>query len=115
MIRLLITLAVLACCAEALAGRVPGPGKKTAHVQGFAMVTYNVSFAPGKPAVVTVVGDGDSPLAVAIFDSTGKPVVVDMKNTDKFELKWTPTSSEPYAIKVKNRGGVPIRFQLKTN
>jgi hypothetical protein len=38
-----------------------------------------------------------------------------MKNTDRFELKWTPTSSEPYAIKIKNRGGVPIRFQLKTN
>jgi hypothetical protein len=115
MFRLVITLVLLAGCAEAFAGRVPGPGKKTAHVQGFDVVTYNVKFAPNKPAVVTVVGDGDSPLAVGVFDSKGKPVVVDVKNTDRFELKWTPTSSEPYAIKIKNRGGVPIRFQLKTN
>ena len=79
------------------------------------MVTYDVKFAPGKPAVVTVVGDGDAPLAVAIFDSAGKPVVMDTKNTDKFEMKWTPKSAEPYSIRIRSRGGVPTRFLLKTN
>ncbi|MGL4554819.1 MAG: hypothetical protein ACRC33_26940, partial [Gemmataceae bacterium] len=90
MTRILIAAALLAGCADALAGRVTGPGKKTALVQGFAVVEVKVRFAPGKPARVTVVGDGDAPLAVGAFDSAGKPVAADLKSTDRFELRWTP-------------------------
>lgn len=115
MTRILLVACVLAAGADALAGRIPGPGRKTAHVQGFAAVTYKVKFAPGQPAVVRVVGDGDSPMAVGVYDSAGRPAAVDTKSTDRFELRWTPRSPEPYTIKVMNRGGVPIRFVLRTN
>lgn len=115
MIRILMVSAVLLTASTAEAGRLPGPGKKIECIQGFDLVTYRIKFAPGKPAVVTVLGDGDAALAVGIFDSQDREVKVDVKSTERFELRWTPAGSEPYTIKIKNRGGVPVRFHLKTN
>jgi hypothetical protein len=101
--------------ASVLAGSAKGPLKRTNTVQGFQTLTYKVRFEPGKPAVVIVQGDGDSPLILLIVDSEGKRVTADVKNIDRPAVKFTPTSAEPYFLKIRNRGGVPNRFLLRTN
>lgn len=114
-LRFAVVALLLFGTASAEAGRVPRPGKKLAQVQGFSSVSYSVDFAPGKPAEIKVTGDGDAPLAVVILDFAGRRVVVDGRNTDNFTLRWTATSSRPYKVVIYNRGGVPVRFHLKTN
>lgn len=115
MMRFAVVALLLVGAASAEAGRVPRPGKKVAQVQGFASVSYAVDFAPGKPAEVKVTGDGDAPLAVVILDYAGRRVTADARNTDNFTLRWTATSARPYKVVIYNRGGVPVRFHLKTN
>ncbi len=97
------------------AGAEKGPLKRVSTVQGFSTVTFKVSFKPGERAVVVVQGDGDTTLAVVILDNEGRRVAASTKNVDRHLLRWTPDSEERYQIKVYNRGGVPNRFQLRTN
>jgi hypothetical protein len=104
---------VLALPAEA--GRVDGPMRPVRTVQGFHVWTFKVRFTPNQPATVTVQGDGDSPLSLVVLDAEGRRVAGDMRSGDRFQLRWVPTSAEPYQIKVHNRGGVPNRFRLTTN
>jgi hypothetical protein len=114
-IRLIAASVILLGVSVAEAGRVGGPGSKAFLVQGFKTHTVKVKFTPNQPAAVQVVGDGDAPLAVAVFDASGRQVTVDSRNTDRFLLRWTSNSDQPYHIRVFNRGGVPVRFMLKTN
>jgi hypothetical protein len=97
------------------AGAARGSLKRVATVQGFGSVTFKVAFKPGHKAVVVVQGDGDTTLALVVLNHQGHRVGVSSKNADKHVLRWTPDSSEPYQIKVFNRGGVPNRFLLRTN
>jgi hypothetical protein len=97
------------------AGADNGPLKRVATVQSFSSVTFKVAFTPDEKAVVVVQGDGDTTLAVVILDHKGRRVAASTKNVDKHTLRWTPDSDERYQIKVYNRGGVPNRFQLRSN
>jgi hypothetical protein len=99
---------------RAEAGAAKGVLKKVYTVQGFHVRTIKVAFTPDEPAVVTVQGDGDTALRLVVLDARGKRVA-GAKAGDKGRVRWTPTSSEPYRIKVYNRGGVPNRFLLRTN
>jgi hypothetical protein len=106
---------LLGTTVPAEAGASKGSIKRVATVQGFYSITYKVAFKPGKPAVVLVQGDGDTALSLVILDPQGKRVTSDSKNGDKPSVRWTPTTDEPYQIKIYNRGGVPNRFLLRTN
>src|SRR5262245_12913997 len=108
-------LLVLLLGTSAFAGAARGPLKRTNTVQGFQTLTYKVRFEPGKPAVVVVQGDGDSPLVLVVVDAEGRRVAGDVKNNDRPGVRFTPSSNEPYSLKVSNRGGVPNRFVLRTN
>jgi hypothetical protein len=106
---------LLATTTSVEAGAANGPMKRVYTVQSFNSRTFRVEFAPDEKAVVLVQGDGDTTLAVVVLDHQGRRVAVSSKNIDKHVLRWTPTSEEPYQIKVYNRGGVPNRFRLRTN
>lgn len=115
MTRILVFSLALSLVSVAEAGRLAGPGSKVFTVQGFKNYSVKVKFHPDQPAVVSIDGDGDSPLAVAVFDPAGNRVAADGKSTDRFSVRWTPKSNEAHVIRVYNRGGVPVRFSLKTN
>jgi hypothetical protein len=112
---LLAALLVLTLGSPLFAGAVNGPRNRTNTVQGFHTMTYKIRFEPGKTAVVEVQGDGDSPLILVVVDPQGKRVVSDVKNNDRPKVRFTPTSQEPYSLKIMNRGGVPCSFRLRTN
>ena len=112
---LIAALLALVLGTSAFAGVLAGPMKRTNTVQGFQTLSYRVKLEPGKLMVVVVQGDGDSPLELRIVDSDGKRVAFDVKNNDRPAVRFTPTSDKPYLLRITNRGGVPVRFQLKTN
>lgn len=114
-VRFAVACLILSGATVAEAGRRAGPASKVFTVQGFRVLTVKVKFTPGQTASVSVVGDGDSPLALIVLDANGKRAAADTKNTDRFSVRWTADGDEPYRIKVYNRGGVPVRFSLKTN
>jgi hypothetical protein len=110
-----ILLTLLLFSSNAFAGAAAGPAARTNTVQGFHTMTFTMRFAPGRPAVVTVQGDGDTPLELVVLDARGKRVAADAKNGDRPSVRWTPAGAEPYRVKVINRGGVPNRISLRTN
>jgi hypothetical protein len=114
-IRVAPAFCLLALAPAAEAGRLKGPASKVFVVQGFHSRTVKVQFRPNEPAAVEVIGDGDAPLAVVILTPDGKRVAADSRNTNRFELRWDARAAQPYQVKVYNRGGVPVRFRLRSN
>jgi hypothetical protein len=112
-VRAAVCLLVLAPATDA--GRLKGPASKVFLVQGFRSLALTVQFKPNQPAIVRVIGDGDAPLAVVILGPDGKRITADTRNTDRFVLRWNAQSTQPYRVKVYNRGGVPVRFRLSSN
>jgi hypothetical protein len=112
-----VVAGLLALClaGPSLAGATKGPVRVGGLVQGFQGVKTKLSFKPGQQAVVTVEGDGDSPLALVVLDARGRRVVADTRNTDRLTVRWAPRGREPYVIAVINRGGVPNRFVMRSN
>ena len=109
-----LLLAVLAL--PTLAGGAGGPVHHTATVQGFQTKTVRLTFVPGRPAVVRLKGDGDTPLGLIVQDAHGRQVARVGRDPDhQPTVRWTPTSAGPYLIKIVNRGGVPARVLLRTN
>jgi hypothetical protein len=96
------------------AGAAKGSQQRTTTVQAFRGVAYRIAFTPGRLAVVNVQGDGDTDLALVIHDAQGKRVTA-TKPAESPSIRWTPTSTAPYQIRIYNRGGVPNRFTLRTN
>ena len=108
-------LALALASAPLQAGARPGPVRKLLTVQGFHTLTVPVAFQPGQSAVVTVQGDGDTVLAVAVVSPAGKVVAADARTGAVNTVRFVPRESGTYQIKVLNRGGVPNRFALRTN
>src|SRR5262245_18285950 len=90
--------------AAAEAGRLKGPASKVFTVQGFHSPSLKVQFKPNEQADVQVIGVGDAPLAVVILAPDGKRITADTRNTDRFVLRWSPSTTQPYLVKVYNRG-----------
>jgi hypothetical protein len=111
----LLLVGLLASAGPAWAGSPTGPVRRQHTVYGFHILTVKIAFQAGQPAVVRITGDGDTNLALGVFDSRGKSVGSDLRPTNCCAVRWMPASSEVYTIKVYNRGGVPNRFQLRTN
>src|SRR5262245_55411850 len=99
-----------------LAGAAGGPARRTATVQGFQTKTLRMTFEPGRPVVLRLKGDGDTPLGLMILDAQGHQIARVGSSPDaRTTARWTPKSAGPYVIKIVNRGGVPTRFVVRTN
>jgi hypothetical protein len=115
--RLLLACVLALGVAPALAeaGAVPKPASRSRSVQGFHNVTYKITFAAGAPATIRVAGDGDTRMALVVFDAGGRRVAADTRANDVLTVRFTPARQGTYQVRVINRGGVPNRFSLKTN
>jgi hypothetical protein len=111
----LLLAGLLASASRTWAGSPTGPVRREYTVYGFHILTVKVAFQAGQPAVVRISGDGDTNLALGVFDARGKQVGTDLRPTNYCAVRWSPARSEVYTIKVYNRGGVPNRFRLRTN
>ena len=55
-------------------------------------------------AEFAVIGDGSTDVDLEVFDPQGKLVAKDDRFTDLALVRWVPTMSQEYTIKVKNLG-----------
>lgn len=76
---------------------------------------YNISFRGGEPALVMVIGDGDTDLDLYVYDSNGNLVAYDDDYSDNCVCTWTPRWTGKFRIKIVNRGNVYNRYVLTTN
>ena len=65
------------------------------------------SKSPNKQnAEFAVIGDGSTDVDILVFDAEGKEVASDTFFTDLALVRWQPTKTQEYTIKVRNLGNV---------
>jgi hypothetical protein len=95
--------------AVADAGSKDGPRRWTKTIKKSSEVVYKIVFTVGnnptnKFAEFSVIGDGGTDVDIEVYDSKGKLVVSDVELTDLAFVRWAPTATQEYTIKVKNLG-----------
>jgi hypothetical protein len=76
---------------------------------------YEQIFKKGRTAIVTVIGNGDTPLALYVFDENKNKITADLGPGDQCRVEWMPESNGAYSISIKNQGAVENRYRLVTN
>ena len=97
------------------AGATDGPQSANTSVKANGTDRFEVSFAGGEMAQVTVNGDGDTDLDLYIYDANGNLVAKDEGDTDRCSCRWYPRWDGKYTIKVVNRGNVYNVYSIRTN
>lgn len=69
----------------------------------------------GGKARVSVRGDGDTELALAVTDPDGRVVARTTCKEDRVDLTWTPAADGAYRVTVRNGGKVWNRYCLTTD
>ncbi len=96
-------------------GRVGGPGKVYERVNARSHDRYRIRFHAGKPAIVTVVGNGRTDLDLRIYDQNGNLVCKDVDYTDRNYCRWQPIWEGIFTIKITNLGRKASGYKLQTN
>lgn len=95
-------------------GRTGGPLMSLARLPAGQAHVFRERFAPGRPAVVYVEGDGDAPLAVTV--KAGKGLVCQAAGPGDVKLcAWTAQNPGDYQVEVRNLGAAANRYAYGTN
>lgn len=95
-------------------GRQGGPVVSLARLAGGQAHVFQEHFAPGRPAVVYVEGDGDAPLAVTV--RAGKGMICQAAGPGDVKLcTWTSREPGEYRVEVRNLGAAANRYAYGTN
>jgi len=111
----LLTVATVVLCSQlAQAGRIGGALSGVVTIPPYEFVTYDVPFAAGQPAIVTVVGNGNTNLDLNVFDSIGS-VVSGVGMADRKMVLTNVARAGMFRIEVRNLGAVPNTVTISTN
>lgn len=92
-----------------------GPIVHEDTVLAYSTDQHTITFVGGKPARVTVIGDGDTDLDLYVYDKFGNLIDFDDDYTAVGVCEWTPKRTGKFTIRIKNRGGVYSDYLLLTN
>jgi hypothetical protein len=86
-----------------------GPRRWTKAIKKSSEIVYKITYLADKNptrqyAEFAVIGDGGTDVDIEVYDSAGKLVAKDDKFTDLALVRWVPTMTQEYTIKVKNLG-----------
>ena len=86
-----------------------GPRRWTRTIKKETEVIYKIIFVADKNpakhnAEFAVIGDGSSDVDILVYDAEGNHVVSDTNYTDLALVRWVPTKTQEYTIKVRNLG-----------
>ncbi|GAW40278.1 hypothetical protein SH203_00675 [Brevundimonas sp. SH203] len=105
---------IAAIRAQEYKGRTGGPLVSLARLPAGQAHVFRERFAPGRPAVVYVEGDGDAPLAVTV--KAGKGMVCQAAGPGDVKLcAWTAHEPGDYQVEVRNLGAAANRYAYGTN
>lgn len=92
--------------ASAMRGSVTGPGNYSIRVGAADVTVITETFAGGRTAEVTVIGDGDTDLDLVIEDENGNVICSGTGNHDREFCRWSPVWTGTFQIGVLNYGRV---------
>lgn len=95
-------------------GRAGGPVVSLARLGGGRTHRFQERFAPGRPAVVYVEGDGDASLGVTVT-ARGQVVCQNLAPGDVKLCTWTAAAPGDYRVEVRNLGAATNRYAYGTN
>ncbi len=86
-----------------------GPRRWTKTVKKSSEIVYKIVYLAEKTptrqfAEFAVIGDGSTDVDIEVFDAAGKLVAKDDRFSDLALVRWVPTTTQEYTIKVKNLG-----------
>lgn len=96
-------------------GRVGGPAKRYTNVDGYSTDSYQIRFVANEYAEIFVSGDGDTDLDLYVYDSNGNLIVSDDDYTDDCYVRWIPSWTGNFDVKIVNRGPVYNNYVIVTN
>jgi len=99
----------LALAPFGMADSKDGPRRWTKTIKKSSEIVYKIVYLADKNptrqyAEFAVIGDGGTDVDIEVYDSAGKLVAKDDKFTDLALVRWVPTMTQEYTIKVKNLG-----------
>lgn len=97
------------------AGDINGAGCMTERVRANTTDVYRIQFVPGRPAWVSIRGDGDTDLDLQIIDSTGRTVCVALGRSDREQCEWLANAAGETQVRVINHGSVFNVYRFCTN
>jgi hypothetical protein len=96
-------------------GHAEGPLASTAVVRGGATHVVTLTFKGGEPAVVEIIGDGDTDLDLLVFDDNGHPICTRDSPYGDESCRWHPRRTGQYRVEVINIGPVANQYRMLTN
>jgi len=105
---------VLVADSSGQAGRIGGPLSTVGAVSSTMSIFYDIRFAGGKQAVVSVAGNGSSVLELIIYDSDGH-TVSGVGRGDQKTATMDVYRAGVFRVEVRNTGAAADAFTLTTN
>lgn len=96
-------------------GAVGGPCAAEDVVYGKDVNTYEVKFWANELAQVGVSGNGNTDLDLYVYDANGNLIGSDTDYSDECLVRWVPSWTGTFIIKVVNRGIYNNAFVILTN
>jgi hypothetical protein len=109
----LVGLFLMAAVSFAQAGAVGGPKVAKYSLDGRSTDVFTIRFHAGETAKIGVAGDGDTDLALAVYDESGN--LIAFHSGTECLVEWTPKWTGRFTIKVVNLGYVYNNYVLVTN
>ena len=106
----ILSLAILlAAVGDGSADSKEGARRWTKVIKKNSEVVYKIVFVAEKIpqkgfAEFAVIGDGSTDVDLEVFDAKGALIAKDDKFTDLAMVRWVPTATQEYTIKVINLG-----------
>jgi hypothetical protein len=99
---------------KAEAGRVSGPTSWPVVLQGYQSVAYNIPFAAGSMAAISVSGNGTSNVSLVVSDGAGNNWVGDGYGSMK-TVTFNVVQEGTFRVVIQNLGSQNDMFVLRTN
>src|SRR5262249_7735495 len=109
---LLLAALIVGNTINSLASAAQAQEYRIYRIEAFGVRSFTINYERGETAEVGVVGDGDNVLNLYVYDQFGRLLAYDEDNSDKCYVRWTPSYTGRYVIKIINRGRVYSDFAL---
>ena len=113
-VSLMIALMLALASPVADAGRIKGPLSTISAVPPGLSSYYEVTFAAGDQAVVSIAGDGSSIVYVFLYDSDGH-IAVGAGTGDRRTAAMNVYRTGVFRVEIRNMGTLPNTVRMVTN
>jgi hypothetical protein len=96
-------------------GGGPNPRRHLDTVRPHSTDQYTMTFRSQQPAIIAVLGDGNTDLDLYVHDENGTYICSDTDATDRMVCRWNPIWTGEFVIRIANLGDAYNRYEIRTN